>query len=179
LRALARIVEEFGGAKTFCKKYIKELKTKTVKGIPGLEKFVDLNFYLGANTVLNGKVGFEGEVYIDGAVASPGLYHFTSEDSLAALIQAAGGITGSANLSGCKFDIPEVGKAEEPQKVDINRAEVWLLESLPGIGQTLAQRIVDYRRENGPFRNTSELLKVAGIGTSTYQQIKDLLTVAD
>jgi competence protein ComEA len=56
---------------------------------------------------------------------------------------------------------------------------VWLLQALPEIGETLAQRIVDYRQQNGPFRNTSELMKVAGIGAATYQQIKDLITVKD
>ena len=71
------------------------------------------------------------------------------------------------------------GGEQEPQKIDINRAEVWLLEALPGIGETLAQRIVDYRQQNGPFQHTNELLKVAGIGTTTYEQIKHLITVAD
>ncbi len=66
LKVLAGIVEEFGGAKSFCKKYIKELKTKTLEEIPGLEKFADLDFYLGANIVFNGMVGLEGKVYIDG-----------------------------------------------------------------------------------------------------------------
>lgn len=73
----------------------------------------------------------------------------------------------------------EAGEQQEPQKIDINRAEVWLLKALPGIGETLAQRIVDYRQQNGSFHNTNELLKVAGIGTTTYERIKHLITVAD
>jgi len=121
----------------------------------------------------------QGRIYIGGAVTNPGFYPFTSRDSLEALIQAAGGTTSSADLRGLKLYIPKVGEEQEPQKVDINRAEVWLLKSLPGIGETLAQRIIDYRQQNGPFRNTNELLKVAGIGTTTYGQIKDLITVAD
>jgi len=72
-----------------------------------------------------------------------------------------------------------MGEAQEPQKIDINRAEVWLLKALPGIGETLAQRIVDYRHQNGPFHNIRQLLQVAGIGTTTYEQIKHLITVAD
>ena len=72
-----------------------------------------------------------------------------------------------------------VGEEQDSQKIDINRAEVWLLKALPGIGETLAQRIVDYRQKNGPFHNTKDLLKVTGIGNTTYEQIRDLITVAD
>ena len=63
--------------------------------------------------------------------------------------------------------------------ININRAETWLLEALTGIGPTLAQRIVDYREQNGPFRNTSELTEVEGIGTAIYERIKHRITVAD
>jgi len=112
----------------------------------------------------------EGEIYIGGAVISPGFYPLRAGDSIEALVQAAGGTTSSANFSGLELYIPRVGE-QEPQKVDINRAELWLLEALPGIGETLAQRIIDYRQQNGPFNNIKELMKVAGIGTTTYEQI--------
>lgn len=78
-----------------------------------------------------------------------------------------------------EISIPQVGEEQERQKIDINRAEVRQLKTLPGIGDILAQRIVDYRQENGPFHDTSELTEVAGIGTGRYEQIKDLITVAD
>jgi len=123
--------------------------------------------------------GLSGRVYVGGAVANPGFYPFTGGDSIEALIQAAGGTIGSANLSELKLYIPPVGEGQEPQKVDINRAEVWLLEALPGIGETLARRIVDYRQQNGPFLNTGELLKIDGIKDATYEQVKHLITVAD
>ncbi len=117
-------------------------------------------------------------IYIGGAITSPGFYPLKAGDSIEALIQAAGGTTTSVDLTGLKLYIPEVGE-EEPQKINLNRAEVWLLEALPGIGETLAQRIVDYRHQNGPFQNINELIKVEGIGTTTYEQIKHLITVAD
>ncbi len=120
-----------------------------------------------------------GRIYIGGAVTAPGSYPFTASDSIESLIQAAGGNTTSANLSGLKLYVPMLAEEQEGQKVDINRAEVWLLRALPGIGETLAQRIVDYRHQSGEFHNTGELLKVAGIGTKTYEQIKDMITVAD
>lgn len=121
----------------------------------------------------------EGEIYIDGTVINPGFYPFNSRDSLEALIRAAGGTTHSANLSGLKLYVPGKGEGQEPQKVDINRADAWLLKALPGIGETLAERIVDYRQQNGPFQNIREIAKVAGIGATTYEQIKDLITVSD
>jgi len=121
---------------------------------------------------------WQRKIYIEGAVTAPGLYSLKEGDSLSNLIQAAGGTTGSANLSGLKLYIPETGEVQ-PQKVDINRAESWLLEALPGIGEILAQRIVAYRQQYGPFGSTRDLLKVAGIGTATYERIKDLISVSD
>lgn len=64
----------------------------------------------------------------------------------------------------------------EPQKININRAEAWLLEALPGIGETRAQHIVDHREQNGPFRDITEITSVEGIGRAIYEQIKDLIT---
>ena len=120
----------------------------------------------------------QGEIYVAGAVTSPGLYFLLAGDSTDALIQAAGGITSNADLSRLKLYIPQVGEEEQPQKINLNQAEMWLLEALPGIGETLAQRIIDYRQQK-PFRNINELIKVEGIGTATYERIKDLITVAD
>ena len=54
-----------------------------------------------------------------------------------------------------------------------------MLEALPGIGELLAQRIVDYRSENGPFRRIEDLLKVSGIAPATFEKIKDYITVSD
>ncbi|MBI2287686.1 MAG: ComEA family DNA-binding protein [Chloroflexi bacterium] len=120
-----------------------------------------------------------GTIYIEGAVSNPGFYPFSYDDSLETLLQAAGANKTSVNLSGLKLYIPEMGGKVEPQKIDINRADVWLLKALPGIGDTLAQRIVDYRLQNGLFLNIRQLLKVDGIGTTTYERIKDLITVAE
>ena len=122
---------------------------------------------------------WQGMIHIGGAVANPGYYPFTGGDTLDDLVQAAGGVTASANSTELTLHISVLDGEPEPQKVDINRAEVWLLKALPGIGETLAQRIIDYRQQNGPFLNTGDITKVSGIGASTYDQIKDLITVAD
>ena len=121
----------------------------------------------------------QGEIYIGGAVNNPGFYPFKANDSLEALIQDAGGTTGGADLRQFKLYVPKTGEGQQPQRVNLNRAEAWLLQALPGIGETKAQAIIDYRRKNGPFHDTNELMKVEGIGTATYEKIKNLITVAD
>ena len=120
----------------------------------------------------------QGEIYVGGAVINPGFYSLTAGDSIEALIQAAGGTT-SADLGWLKLYIPQTEEKEQPQKIDLNRAEAWLLEALEGIGETRAQAIVKYREQNGPFRNITDIIKVEGIGTTTYEKIKHLITVAD
>ena len=120
-----------------------------------------------------------GSIYIGGAVNNPGFYPLKGGDGIEDIIQASGGTASNADLSSLRIYIPWVGEKIQPQKVDLNRAEAWLLEALPGIGEVRAQAIVDYRRQNGPFDNISELTKVEGIGITTYEQIKHLITVAD
>ena len=119
-----------------------------------------------------------GEIYISGAVANPGIYSLKEGDTLQTLLSDAG-IEPDADLSHIELCIPREGEAELPQKIDINRAEPWLLEALPGIGEVLAQRIVDYRSQNGPFRTIEDLLKISGIGEGTFDKIKDYITVSD
>jgi len=64
--------------------------------------------------------------------------------------------------------------------ININTADLTALESLPHIGQTLAQRIIDYRTQNGPFTSIQGLQKVSGIGSgSNYADIAPLITVGD
>ena len=111
-----------------------------------------------------------GEIYIGGAVSNPGFYSLKAGDTVEALIQAAGGTT-SADLSWLKLYILQTRDEEQPQKIDLNRAEAWLLEALPEIGETRAQAIIDYRKQNGPFHNINELIKVEGIGTATHEQV--------
>ena len=119
-----------------------------------------------------------GELYIGGAVANPGIYSLKEGDTLQTLLSDAG-IEPDADLSHIELYIPREGEEQSLQKIDINRAESWLLEALPGIGEVLAQRIVDYCNENGPFRRIEDLLKVSGIGEATFEKIEDYITVSD
>ncbi len=77
---------------------------------------------------------------------------------------------------------PFAGSASTSQndagKVNINTASAEELDkTLPGIGPTLAQRIVDYRDQHGPFRSPEDLKNVSGIGERRFEQIKDLVTI--
>lgn len=56
--------------------------------------------------------------------------------------------------------------------VDVNHAEVAELVELPGIGQTIAERMVEYRKQNGPFQSVDDLRKVAGIGPKTLEALR-------
>jgi competence protein ComEA len=71
----------------------------------------------------------------------------------------------------------ESGDGSSGELININTASLEELDSLPGIGPTLAQRIIDYREEHGPFATIEEIMEVSGIGPATFENIKDLITV--
>lgn len=118
------------------------------------------------------------QIFISGAVSCPGLYPLKPDDSIDKLVRAAGGIT-ATETEYMKLYIPEGEENSNGQKIDINRAEVWLLQALPGIGATRAEAIVSYRNRYGPFRSTEELIYVEGIGMGIFQNIEPLITVAE
>jgi competence protein ComEA len=60
-------------------------------------------------------------------------------------------------------------------KVHLNTATVEQLDTLPGIGPVIAQRIIDYREANGPFAAPEDIMNVKGIGQATYEKLKDLI----
>ena len=120
---------------------------------------------------------FTGDIYVGGAVNNPGLYPFNQDDSLAEIVAGAGGLKAGASLADVSLSIPDPATADAPQRIDINRADAWLLAALPGIGDTRATDIVAFREANGPFRSVTDLMKVKGIGQATLDKIKDLITV--
>ena len=119
-----------------------------------------------------------GEVHIGGVVSTPGAYSLKEGDTLQALLLDAG-IEPDADLSGIRIYVPKEGEEQPVQKIDLNCAEPWLLEALPGIGEGRAQAIVDYRNENGRFKRIEDVLQVTGIGEGTFEKIKDYITVSD
>ena len=73
---------------------------------------------------------------------------------------------------------PEQAVAQEAvKKVNINTATLAELQTLPRIGPAIAQRIIDFREQNGKFTKITDLLKVKGIGEKTFEGLKDLITV--
>jgi len=134
-------------------------------------------------------------VHVSGAVAAPGVYDVPPGSIVEDAIAAAGGATASANLAGLNLarvlrDGDQIVVGETPptavageageaagQLLNLNTATVAQLETLPGIGPSLAQRIVDYRNANGPFATLDDLLDVSGIGPSKVDAIRDLVIV--
>lgn len=69
-------------------------------------------------------------------------------------------------------------KAGPKAPVDLNEASLGELTAIPGIGDTMAQRILDWRAENGPFRQVDDLMKVKGIGEKSLEKIRPYVKVA-
>lgn len=65
----------------------------------------------------------------------------------------------------------------EKGKININKATKEELDTLPGIGESTAQKIIKYREEHGSFKNIEELKEVKGIGDAKYEEIKDLVDI--
>jgi competence protein ComEA len=68
-------------------------------------------------------------------------------------------------------------RGEDGFVVNINTATASELETLPGIGEVTAQRIVEYREANGPFETIEEIQNVSGIGPKTFEGMRDMLRV--
>lgn len=92
-------------------------------------------------------------------------------------------VRGAAAAEGTDYTITTARQAEEivtPEAsgpVDINTAGLEQLQTLKGIGPALAQRIIDFREENGPFQSVEDLLQVKGIGEATLEKFRDHVTV--
>jgi len=70
-----------------------------------------------------------------------------------------------------------VAQDKEIGKINLNTATLAELDSLPGIGATYAQRIIDYRNEKGGFKSIDEVKNVKGIGEKTYEKFKDKISI--
>ncbi|RBY78531.1 competence protein ComEA [Blastococcus sp. TF02-09] len=138
-------------------------------------------------------------VAVVGQVARPGLVTVPTGSRVADALEAAGGLLpgtdpASVNLAALVTDgqqiavgVPGVagsqpapsagGGAAGGGLVDLNRATAQELDALPGIGPVLAQRIVDHRDEQGPFRSVDQLDDVPGIGPTIFAELAELVTV--
>lgn len=142
-------------------------------------------------------------VDVAGWVRRPGVYQFPEGARIVDAIDAAGGARPGAALellnlaaplvdgtqvlvvkAGAATSAPVSGAPAPPGApgapgglVNINTAGPTELEALPGIGEVIAQRIVDHRTANGPFASVEELLEVSGIGEAILGSIRELVTV--
>lgn len=81
------------------------------------------------------------------------------------------------NSGGVVIGSSESAGSSKSSLININTADEKQLDALPGIGPTLAARIVEYRQANGPFKSIEEVKNVSGIGEKRFADIKDLITV--
>lgn len=155
------------------------------------------------------KVSAETEVYVDvdGAVARPGVYRLKDGARVSQAIDAAGGLTAEADVTGLnraskvtdgqKIYVPTVGEQQTALAaggaeggaatvsgagtssglVNINTASAAELQTLSGIGPSMAQSIIDERTQNGAFASVDDLMRVSGIGEKKLAKIKDCICV--
>jgi competence protein ComEA len=136
-------------------------------------------------------------VDVAGWVRDPGVYAFAEGSRVIDAIEAAGGARPGALLQalnlaallvdGTQILVPKEGAPGAPAVgttgsaagglVNVNTASAADLESLPGIGEVIAQRIVDHRTANGPFTSVDQLVDVSGIGDAILESIRELVTV--
>jgi competence protein ComEA len=137
-------------------------------------------------------------VSVRGAVVSPGIYRLAPGSILQDLLDAAGGVLPQADTSHLNLVAPLSDGQEvrvpvqtptstggtpasvlpaDNEKINLNTATREELESLPGIGPVLAQRIIEYRETHGPFQSVDELRNVDGIGPALLEKIRDLVEI--
>ena len=143
------------------------------------------------------------EVYVQlcGAVNSPGVYKLKSGTRVFEAIEAAGGVTEEADTNAVNLARPvtdemqiyvptkeEVSLSEEDyywqdseetkdSLVNINKATKKELMELPGIGESKAEAIINYRDEIGAFDDISQIMNISGIKNAAFDKIKDLIKV--
>lgn len=145
-------------------------------------------------------------VHVAGNVLKPGVYDLPGDARVVDAIRLAGGATAIADLNainlanplndGQQVYVPAVGEKVPPSSnglsaggvgtgsatnsveypININTADVALLDELPGVGPSTAQAIVTYRDQNGPFASVSGLEEVPGIGPAKVAAIQRLVT---
>ncbi|MGB9800780.1 MAG: helix-hairpin-helix domain-containing protein [Thermanaerothrix sp.] len=146
-------------------------------------------------------------IHLSGAVTRPGVYEVPPKSRLMDVINIAGGLlpqadTDAINLAaplkdGIKIRIPFLGEetssssaditssveiydeasGTESDRLDINQASVEQLETLPGIGKTRAEAIIEYRQKHGKFDTIEQIQNVPGIGPGIFEQIREFITV--
>jgi competence protein ComEA len=132
-------------------------------------------------------------VHVLGAVRSPGLYQLAEGGRAVDAVAAAGGFADGADetqlnlarllVDGEQIYVPVMGEVPVAPggvadgKVNLNTADQAMLETLPRVGPSLAQRILAWREANGRFSAVEDLLSITGIGDKTFDGLKDLVSI--
>jgi competence protein ComEA len=135
-------------------------------------------------------------VAVNGRVRKPGLVRLPAGARVADALDAAGGVLPGTDVAYLNLarkvvdgELILVGVTPPPGAagpstgstagglVNLNTATLAELQTLPGIGEVIAQRIIDYRDQHGQFRSINELRQVSGIGAAKFAQLKDKVTV--
>ena len=139
-------------------------------------------------------------VYISGEVKKAGIVILKSGDRLATAVEKLGGTTNKADLNKVNlamkvedeqhYIIPKIGEevseesvevtnkevsSQESSKININTATIEELDTLPGVGEATANKIVNHRSENGEIKTVEEIKNVNGIGDKKFENIKELI----
>ena len=134
-------------------------------------------------------------VYVCGHVRNPGVYPLTPESRICDALEAAGGVLEDGNAQalaqaehvtdGQTLYVPGYGEdtaqqvaEEEDGLVNINAAGKEELMELPGIGESKADRILEYREEHGAFETIEELMEIPGIKEGVFNKIKGCIKVS-
>jgi competence protein ComEA len=158
---------------------------------PALPTSTSLATEIPASTALESLV-----VHVSGMVLSPGAVHVPPGGIVADAVAAAGGLITGASVDHINLAAPlstgehivvpgvdhgaasvagAIGGGDTGGPVSINNATAAELESLPGVGPVLAERIVAFRSQNGPFDVVEDLLEVSGIGEAKLAALRDLV----
>ena len=144
-------------------------------------------------------------VDVSGAVMNPSVVELSEGSRVYEAIEKAGGLSKDADtkmlnqaemlIDGQKVYIPTAQEMEEaskggsspipsfqsdagrPEKININTASAELLQQLSGVGPSTAEKIINYRNENGKFTRIEDIKNVSGIGEKTFEKFKDKITV--
>jgi len=137
---------------------------------------------------------------IKGAVVQPGVYEIDADDRVIDLIELAGGLTKDAEAASINFAmhvndemviyVPRKGEStaeyvplqngqpsQGKQTINLNTAAASELETLPGIGPSKAEAIIEYRETDGPYKSIEDLKNISGIGDKTFEKLKELISV--
>lgn len=152
--------------------------------------------------VFSENISSEVTVYVSGAVLESKVVTLKRGKRLIDAVEACGGLTKEADVNRVNLSlkleeehhyvIPKIGEdvpddvqsplserfsTSNSGKINLNTASVEQLKTLPGVGDVLAQRIVDKRTQSGPFQSVEDLLAVSGIGEKKFDDIKNLVSV--